>query len=238
MISVCIATYNGARFIKEQVESILPQLEESDEIIISDDNSDDETLQIAQSLNSHQIHIFHHEGEHGYTSNFENALRQAKGDYIFLADQDDIWHKNKVKICMKELGTHTLVASDAYLIDENGNIIEDSYYKKRHVYHTLWGNILKFGYLGCCLAFRKELLTRALPFPTNHKMCTHDNWLFLVSFLYYDVGIINDQLLYYRRHHNNVSSGGLKKTTTLMFKIEYRLYLIIQLLKRWKRPTP
>lgn len=84
MISVCIATYNGERFIKEQLLSIIGQLSPDDEIIISDDGSADNTLGIVRELNSPLIKIFTNTGEHGYTPNFENALSHAKGDYLSL----------------------------------------------------------------------------------------------------------------------------------------------------------
>lgn len=107
MISVCMATYNGGRFIKEQIDSILPQLSQYDELIVSDDGSTDRTLEIIASYKDERIKVFHHQktGNKYYptlkvcysTNNFENALKQAKGDYIFLCDQDDIWEKNKVE---------------------------------------------------------------------------------------------------------------------------------------------
>ena len=80
MISVCIATYNGERFIKEQLLSIIGQLSPDDEIIISDDGSADNTLGIVRELNSPLMKIFTKTGEHGYTPNFENALSHTKGD--------------------------------------------------------------------------------------------------------------------------------------------------------------
>ena len=94
MISVCIATYNGEKYIKEQLLSILPQLGKKDEVIISDDHSTDNTLDIVKGLNDNRIKIVMNNREKGYTSNFENALSYAIGDYIFLSDQDDIWMSN------------------------------------------------------------------------------------------------------------------------------------------------
>ena len=90
MISVCMASYNGAIFIKQQAVSILNQLGLEDELIISDDGSKDNTLEILASLNDSRIKIYHHSAPHGVVSNFENAIKHASGDYIFLSDQDDI----------------------------------------------------------------------------------------------------------------------------------------------------
>ena len=99
MISVCIATYNGAEYLREQVESILSQLEEEDEIVVSDDSSTDTTIEILQSFGDRRIKIFKNPAK-GFVRNFENALRQAQGDFIFLSDQDDVWLPNKVAVCM------------------------------------------------------------------------------------------------------------------------------------------
>lgn len=231
-ISVCIATYNGGKYIKEQIESILPQLGSDDEIIISDDCSTDDTIGIIKKISDSRIKLFFNI-EKGYTSNFENALKQVKGDVVFLCDQDDIWLPNKVEVCLKELKTNDLVVSDCKIIDAKNNIISDSYYQLRNVRDTFLGNMIKFSYLGCCLAFRANILDKAIPFPSNRQLCTHDNWLFLVGSCFYKHKVLNDKLIYYRRHEGNVSTGGLNSTTSIWFKIKYRIYLSYNLLIRF-----
>ena len=228
-ISVCIATYNGEKYIKEQLLSILPQLGTDDEVIISDDNSQDKTLDIIKDFKDHRINIFINEGRKGYTPNFENALKHANGDIIFLSDQDDIWVPNKVQSCLCHLRNADFVVSDATLIDSKGNYISESFYSLRKPFHSLVGNVLKFGYLGCCMAFNRRVLNKALPFPIRHNLCTHDNWLFLVAKTYYNVIITDEKLIQYRRHNNNTSTGGVQNTTNIRFKIFYRIYLIYQL---------
>lgn len=232
MISVCIATYNGEKYIREQVESILPQLHDGDEIVISDDHSTDNTLQVIASMASPLIHVYQNNGEKGYTPNFENALRHAKGDYIFLSDQDDVWASNKVKVCMEQMKKYSLVVSDADVTDADGNLTHDSYFKLRRSKGGLLQALIRFSFLGCCLCFRREVLDKALPFPSDHKKCTHDNWLCLVGMLFYKSVVIEDKLIHYRRHGNNTSMGGTVKTTTLWFKLQYRMYLIWNLLLR------
>lgn len=235
MISVCMATYNGELYIKEQLDSILCQLGKDDEIVISDDHSTDNTIQIIRSYSDDRIRVILNERRNGYVSNFENALLNAKGDFIFLSDQDDIWLNNKVKYCMEQLVYYDFIVSDAILIDKFNNTIDKSYFKKRRVYNTLAGNIFKFGYLGCCMAFRKEILNKALPFPTNHQYCLHDNWLFLVAKAYYRAKISNEKLIKYRRHGQNTSNGGFSNSTSFIFKINYRCYLLYHLLKCFTR---
>ena len=90
-----MATYNGAKYIKEQLDSIIPQLREDDELIVSDDASKDDTLKIVESYNDPRIKIFHNEN-HGVAHNFENAMREATGDLIYFADQDDVWLPGKL----------------------------------------------------------------------------------------------------------------------------------------------
>lgn len=231
MISVCMATYNGEKYIKEQLISILKQLGDEDEIIISDDHSTDTTLEIIEQLSDSRILVFFNT-EKGYTSNFENALRQVSGDIIFISDQDDIWNPTKVEICLEALQSVDLVVSDCQLINSQNEIISLSYFELRKVKKSSWGNLVKFGYLGCCLAFRSELLKKALPFPSNRQMCTHDNWLFLVGAFLYRYKVLDERLINYRRHDANVSTGGLLSLTSKWFKIKYRIYLCVFILKR------
>jgi len=236
MISVCIATYNGEKYIKEQIESILPQLAPNDEIIISDDGSTDDTLKIIEDLHCSHIRIVVNKGEHGYTPNFENAISQAKGDIIFICDQDDIWLPNKVETMARRLEEYDMVISDASVVNDKATeIIVESFYSMRHSKPGFWHNLFRFSYLGCCIAFRIAILYRALPFPSNHVYCTHDNWLTIVGMCYYKTIVINDKLIKYRRHEGNTSPGGFLNETTFGFKIRYRLYIIVSLISRWRK---
>jgi len=232
MISVCIATFNGEKYIEKQIKSILSQLKEDDEIIISDDYSTDNTLEIIKNFSDKRIKIFLNPNTKGYTSNFENSLAHAKGEIIFLSDQDDIWENNKVEKNIDYLYKYDLVISDAKIIDDQGEIINDSYYKVRKATKSIGLNIIRFSGLGCCMCFNKKILKKALPFPTNHHLATHDNWLFLIGALYYKAEFIPDKLVLYRRHNSNASNGGFKQKTNLVFMIKYRIYLFNNLLKR------
>ena len=231
-ISVCIATYNGEKYIKEQLASILSQLGSDDEIVISDDNSTDRTVNIVKQFKDKRLKIYLNNNGKGYVSNFENALNKAIGYYIFLADQDDVWVENKVQYCLAQLENYDLVVSDAVVVDENKALISTSFFAMRKCYRSFLGNILKFGYLGCCMAFKRKILERALPFPSNHKLCTHDYWLFLVAKTYYKSKISDEKLIIYRRHGLNTSTGGFLNNTSIFFKAKYRIYLLFNLIKR------
>lgn len=233
-ISVCIATYNGEKYIIEQLTSILEQLRPDDEIIVSDDGSSDRTSEIINSLNDNRIKFFINQTERGYTNNFQNALKNATGEIIFLSDQDDVWLKGKVESCVSYLKNYDFVVTDAIIVDSEKKILEDSFYKLKKPYKSLIGNLFRFSYLGCCMCFKREVLSKAYPFPKNQKLCTHDNWLFLVGKAFYRVKILNKPFILYRRHANNVSPGGEKyhKTNSLLFMIKYRIYLLFNLINK------
>lgn len=230
MISVCIATYNGEEYIEEQINSILGQLKNNDEIIISDDSSTDNTLDVIKSFNDERIKIFPNNKFHSPIYNFENALKQVQGDYIFLSDQDDIWLDNKVAKMVEALKQYSLVVSDCYVVDKDCNIIRDSFFTKKPTPGIL-KNIIKNNYIGCCMALRREVLTKALPFPKQIAM--HDIWLGLCGSLYYKAIFIPDKLILYRRHGNNASPTGERSKYSLKYKLCYRIELILLLVKRF-----
>lgn len=241
MISVCIATYNGEKYIEEQLHSILKQLSKHDEVIISDDRSCDETLQIIKNLRDNRIKVYtnqsnssvHHFSKNHYkvTSNFENALNHAKGDYIFLSDQDDIWMENKVEKCLKYLQNNDFVLSNRSIINAEGKILEATYNKTNPIANTLFANLVKLSFPGCCMAFRRNILKDALPFPENLIM--HDGWIFLLAFAKKKrIVFIDEPLIKYRRHLQNVSPSAITNNNPLYFKIWYRFILYCQLRRR------
>lgn len=232
MISVCIAAYNGARYIREQIESIVPQLGENDEIIVCDDHSTDNTVDIVKHLPYPQIRLYENAENLGYTGNFEHCLSLCRGEYIFLCDQDDVWFPNKVSVCLEALKQADFVVSDAIITDAAGHEIYPSFYAQRGIHRSWFGNIVKFGFLGCLCAFKRSVRDKALPFPKQRHLCTHDNWLFLVGKTFFKVKILTQPLVRYRRHGDNASKGSVYAGTPLTFKIRYRLYLICQLLRR------
>lgn len=237
MISVCMATYNGEKYIKEQIESILTQLSSDDELIISDDMSTDSTRDIIESINDERIKLCLHEDNHGFVRNFENALKHAKGDYIFLSDQDDIWLEHKVYKCLEALKLNDFVISDCITINEKGEVISESRIKDYKIKTGFWNLMVKTRYLGCCMAFNKRVLNAVLPFPNNSKLMEHDLWIAAVSEYYFKTELIYEPLIKYRRHGNNVSTGGEGKGYSIFNKIYrrlYRLYYIIKIRNRIK----
>jgi len=229
MISVCMATYNGESYIKEQIQSILPQLKDGDELIVSDDGSTDNTLEIVFSFESLKIRVLQGP-QNGLIKNFENAINAAKGDYIFLCDQDDIWLENKVDVFKVAFDNGAiLIVSDCRVVDANAKIINESFFSLRNSRLGFLPNLLRNGFLGCCMAFKAELKPKILPFPKNIPM--HDWWIGLVASLYGEVVFINQPLILYRRHGNNASPTGDKSSFSLMTQAAHRLSLCFYLMK-------
>ncbi len=236
MISVCIPTYNGAVYIKEQLLSILSQLSSNDEIIISDDESTDDTLAIIKSLNDSRIKVYVHKKTKSRfksdftTHNVENALLKSSGDIIFLSDQDDLWINDKVKIMMDKLIDFDLILSDCQIVNSQLKNISSSYFEINNSKPGVINNIIKNSYLGCCMAFRRRVLEYALPFPVTGV--AHDIWLGLIAETTGKVCFINSITLLYRRHEWTVTQSGKKSNTSLMFKVLYRYRIIKSLIGR------
>jgi glycosyltransferase involved in cell wall biosynthesis len=238
-ISVCIPTYNGEEYIKEQLESILCQLDLNDEIVISDDNSIDNTISIVESFNDSRIKIIHHKKSLNKKSNFrfdlttrnmEFAINNSSGKYIFMADQDDIWEFDRVKKLLLLLKSYTLVINDCKVIDKEGNIIHNSYFKMINSKSGFIKNIIKNSYLGCCMAYRRNCFEYIMPFPK--KSIPHDIWIGIMNEIYGKVLFYDEQLVLYRRHGGNLSNSGEISENSLLFKMRYRLILLCEILRR------
>ena len=225
MISVCIPTYNGEKFIRQQIDSILSQLSKDDEIIISDDSSTDNTLEIIRSFKDSRIKIFDNNYFHSPIYNLENALKHAQGDYIFLSDQDDVWLDDKVKFCCQYLQLYDLIIHDADIIDAMGKKISSSFYALNHTKKGKIYNLLKNGYLGCCMCFKKKLLEDVLPFPKNLPM--HDIYIGnFAAFNGYTVFFAPEILIHYRRHGNNASITSEKSHRSFLSRLFDRIIII------------
>jgi glycosyltransferase involved in cell wall biosynthesis len=222
-VSVALATYNGEKFIEEQLKSILKQLDQDSEIIISDNGSTDKTIEIINSFNDKRITLLHCTKK-GPVSNFENALKKVSGDIIFLSDQDDVWLENKVKIIKEYLKKYDLIMSDCKIVDENLNVLHESFYSIKKCGKGFAKNLISNTYHGCSMAFRKELLRLSLPFPKKIPM--HDIWLGFVAELFFTPYFIPDKLLLHRRHSVNTSTSTGKSKYNFFEKVQFRLRVL------------
>ena len=221
-ISVCLASYNGEKYIRAQLESILSQLPEDGELIVSDDGSKDSTPEIVSSFKDERIK-FVAGPQKGVVKNFEHLISVAEGDIIFLSDQDDVWEGNKLEKVLKcfEGSSCLCVLHDAEVTDANLETVIPSFFVWRGVHHGVINNILKNSYTGCCMAFRKELKKSILPFPENIEM--HDWWIGLVSEKLRASCFLEEKLIKYRRHGENTNS---LEGYPLKRKIENRITFI------------
>ena len=234
MISVCIATYNGEKYIKEQLDSILSQLGTDDEIKISDDGSTDSTIAIVESYCDNRIKIFNHKSKVNYdlriirnmnlaSQNFTNAISLAAGDIIILSDQDDVWAANKVKVIMEEMQhNNTMVCLHNFAkIDFEGNIINERCFTTMPIRKSIVRNFIRMPFIGCCMAFKKELIKYIVDMP--EKTVSHDQFIGLKALCKgFSVRYIDKVLLYRRIHDNNAS---LYKKAKFNEKLKYNFLL-------------
>ncbi len=213
-LSIALCTYNGSRFLWEQLESLVNQTLLPTEVVISDDCSTDITLDIVQKFsNALNIKILINDKSLGVIKNFENAIAHCSGDIILMCDQDDLWHSDKLqKISQyfEENPNQLAVFSDAILVDEKKNSLGKNFWSAVRFFQPQiqqWKNgqavdLLLFGNRssGCMMAFRRELIENIIPFPTHIPDMIHDGWITLVAAMLDSMGIIEEQLISYRQH--------------------------------------
>lgn len=243
MITVCIATYNGEKYIREQLLSILPQLGEQDEVVVSDDGSTDATVSIVESLGDSRIVIVSNKGHHGVNNNFNNAISHAKGDVVFFADQDDVWLPGKVKRCLDAIKECDCVMHDCIITDRNLREISPSLYRNLKSGAGFLRNFIRNSYSGGCMCIRKELMTKALPIPDTEAFF-FDQWLGLCAELTARTRFIDDRLMLFRRHERSLSTSASPSRLPVSKKIYNRFILIRHLLPffirtniRWRKKS-
>ena len=228
MISVALAAYQGEDYIEAQLRSILPQLEQGDEIIVSDDKPGGATERIVRRVMADDPRVIYVEGKgQGVVANFVNAIRHCRGDKIFLSDQDDVWLPDKVRRVMDAFDAGaTLVLHNAYVTDKDLNITDYSFFALRGSKPGFVRNIVKNSYMGCCMAFDRKLPKKIMPMPKHLPM--HDQWIGLMGEMYGKVTFLDAPLIYYRRTGNNVTGGK----TSAGQKLQWRRYLLKRLAGR------
>lgn len=251
MISVCMSTFNGERFLKTQIDSILSQLQNNDELIISDDGSTDATLDIIASYSDNRIQLLHHnKTKQKYTfsyttANVKNALKHAKGDVIFLADQDDVWLPNKVSTMLEYCRDYDLVLADCVDVDKELHPICDSHFKLYNAKIGFWHNFRgPCCYLGANMCFKRELMDKFMDIPNS---VPHDLWIGIIANLKGSMCLVSEKTMLYRRHDANVSAINNKvfkeiasdqnqnlrrNHHSFFFKLKYRWDILYQLSKK------
>lgn len=221
-----MAAFNGERWIGAQIASVLasPQV---DELIVSDDGSTDATRELVQGVGDARIRLV--DGPRaGLIRNFEHALQQARGDVIFLCDQDDIWLPGKVERVATALEGCGLVVTDCRVVDDSLAELHPSFFRFNRSRPGVLRNLIKNGYLGCCMAMRRGVLEAALPFPAGIAM--HDWWIGLVAESMGPTCFLDEPLSLYRRHGGNASPTSTRSKvpagTRLRWRVDMLRYLI------------
>lgn len=206
-VSIALCTYNGEKFISEQLQSILNQTDKDFEIIIVDDMSTDNTVTVIKKFasNNSNIKLFINDVNLGFIKNFEKAISLCSGEYIFLSDQDDIWQENKIELFLKNINDNVLIYSDAILIDEFGKSLNKRLIHPRNLQKGNNNKVFIFDNCisGNTLMFKRELLKYILPIPNNISF--HDVWIAFVASTFGKITYVNEPLTFYRRYENQVT---------------------------------
>jgi glycosyltransferase involved in cell wall biosynthesis len=204
LISIALCTYNGEKFLSEQLDSLVQQDYPNLEIIITDDCSSDQTPLILQDFSSRYpfITVYYNEENLGYIKNFEKALRLCKGEFVALSDQDDIWSLNKISAMVDQIGENMLIYHDSEFIDDSGKSMNK---KMSDIINMYSGNNFRPFLLFNCVSghaclFKQELLNSCLPFP---KGVFHDRWLAFTATNLGSIAYLDLPLVKYRQHENS-----------------------------------
>lgn len=231
-VSVVMATYNGERFLSMQVESILADLKLQDELVIVDDASSDKTIDILRAVADPRICIVPRKINQGVRRTFEEAIRRASNEIIFLCDQDDIWLPGKRSAFLAAFAESPrciVVISDAQVIGAEGAIVAQSFMKTRGGFRSnFFSTLMRNRYLGCAMAIRRSLLSTALPIPDSVPM--HDMWLGSVGSLIGDVIYLPTPYIQYRRHDANLSPARRQSFARML---KWRIMMLLLISRRF-----
>ncbi len=223
-VDILLATYNGEKYLVEQLESILSQTYSNFRLLISDDCSTDGTRKILEEYKNRdsRIQLFFQGKNLGVIKNFEYLLKKVENNYYMLSDQDDIWKENKIEKSIEKLenSESDLVYTDLEVVDENLNVTYESYWKLKGIYKKIKKyNNFEALYLnnfitGCTLLSKKEYIKDILPLPNTSKFVLHDYWISLVISQKGKISYIEEPLIKYRQHKNN-KIGSKKQSDSL-----------------------
>lgn len=222
LISVALATYNGEAFLRQQLDSIYTQSYCNLEVIAVDDCSNDGTVDILREYSeNYGLELYVNKTNLGFKKNFEKVLSLCRGDYVALADQDDIWLTDKLETLINEIKDYSLICSDASLVDEEGNIIANSmrrhsnvYVPQKHVFEFL---VFDNYVTGCTTLIDAKILEKSLPIPETETY--HDWWLALQATRYKGIKYIDKSLVHYRQHEKNQIGAQNKRRNVKLFRL-------------------
>ena len=239
-IDILLASYNGEKYIQEQIESILKQTYTNFRLLISDDCSTDKTREILEEYQKKdsRITVFFQEKNLGYIRNFEFLLKQIKNEYYMLSDQDDVWLPNKVEKSLEFLQKNDadFVFGDLTVVNQDLKTIYPSFgdFMQLNKKIEKYINTNKLCYLyncitGCTIIAKSNLLDKILPLPTKSKYVPHDYWIGLISSLYGKTAYMTEKYILYRQHGNNqIGTDKLSNGFTKLEQVK-RLFVDVKL---------
>ena len=224
-IDILMATYNGEKYLGEQLDSIINQTYHNWNLLIRDDNSTDKTLEIIQNYHKKDKRIKilkDNKGNLGIVRNFEELLKSSESEFIMFSDQDDIWVENKLDMYLKMIekikNKGFMIHSDAILFDKNkSNILKDTFISKKAINRGLENVFFNYFVQGATILISKEIKNFILPFPK--EVYLHDRYIHLISELFFERIFVNKALIYYRQHRDN--QIGAKNTIRELLSKRY-----------------
>ena len=213
LISVAMTTYNGEKYLSEQLDSIFNQTYKNIELIVCDDCSTDSTVEVLEKYAQKypNMKVFENEHNLGFIKNFEKAISLCSGDYIALSDQDDIWYEDKLEILLSEIDNNNLICSRGDSIDKEGKYLpsREGVIKAYEFANKIQFNKTSFIKLyfinivgGATTLAKKDFLLKCLPLPEN---IYHDKWMGLSAFCDSSLKFLNKSTFKHRKHDNNAS---------------------------------
>ena len=223
-VSVCMASYRGASFIAEQISSILHELGATDELVIYDDASRDETVDIIKGFNDPRIRLIQGTSNVGYVRAFEAAIGASRGSYIFLSDQDDVWVSGRVDRMLEALRDSEVVATNFGMLGGGPRPWIPPLTRKmnsRRLANVLGIMVGYRAYYGCGMAFRRDFVNVVTPIPSYVRE-SHDLWIAICGNLAQSIAHLEAPSLLRRLHEQNETPAGfrsLRRITAARFML-------------------
>lgn len=217
-VSVCMATYCGASYIREQVRSILVQLGPLDELVVVDDASHDNTVELLRNFDDPRIRILEISVNQGYVKSFEQAVGASRGEFIFLADQDDIWIPGRLDTMLTALEHNAVVASNFAVLGNSsrGKVPQLRSADSNHFMRNIFGTLIGYRpYYGCGMAMTRSQAKVFVPIP-SYLVESHDLWLAMCGNVAKSMVHLDSPTLMRRLHADNVTPRGWRSVSTIL----------------------
>lgn len=228
LVSIAMATYNGAKYLEEQLNSIINQTYKHIELVIVDDCSKDETVQIIEAFQVAYpfIQLYQNKVNSGVTKTFEAAIKNCKGFYIAISDQDDVWMKDKIEVLVHEIGNHDAVYANSLLVDDKGKSLGKSFASIMNMktYYSGAPFLLSNSVPGHSILMKHEFVNKIFPFP--EKMF-FDLWIGFCAAGNNGIKFVDKELVHYRQHDFNTigtrDSKNKKKKESVNTQFAFKL---------------